>query len=842
MSHTVNGLEAGVISSWAWNARSLRGRKLAMLVGLMGLLGGCAVVGWQHWRASIEQIRDASDAAIADILAARVPPPEVIEPIDPEPIRQQDAARQAERLRWQHVMTTASWRRGESSPHPRTSREHRVADQEDAATAEHWAYQPLDGMTSYSAPVATWSHNLIDAYVHEQLTDLGQTPLPPARADQLWRRLCFDTLGLPPAENMQPSQTDWTASPHYEREVERLLADPAFGEKWARLWLDLARYADSNGYEEDEIRHHAYPYRDFVVGAMNADLPFDEFIRWQIAGDELAPDNPLAVAATGFCTAPPWNTFLPQPSERYDELDDIVSTIGAAVLGLSVGCARCHDHPYDAITSEEYYQLVSIFEPTRREVRYLTPDQGQAYLAQATPAMALREELRRLKYERLREDNLDRAELPEEDRVLLRQPIDPENERQTYLLSICGRCLMIEEADIEAVNEPLERDRERFRQLIEEITELESQLPPSPPCGLALAGSTVTQVPVLRGGSLEHPGAPVGPGFLREISRVVTHGDDVPWQRWLPPASDATQELGPRSALAHWLTDTQHGAGNLVARVIVNRLWQAYFGVGLVGTPSDFGAMGDPPQNAKLLDELARSLIDHDWSLKHIHRLILGSQTYRQSTWQQHPTARDERQHLAIVPRVRRLQAEMIRDAILSTSGALQYVMYGPSIQPAIPAEAIFAKDGERPADTWPTTVLERDAIWRRSIYVMLRRTNPVPLLAAFDAPSSLYSCDTRAATIVPQQTLALWNAPFIRSQAQLLAESVRDSMEPTPKHRSAPADDGATWIHEVFLRCLSRPPTPAEMDDAVAFLHAGNRESDLIQALWMSNEFLHID
>ena len=302
--------------------------------------------------------------------------------------------------------------------------------------ADSWSFQRLARIQPPLAADRSWRRHPVDRFILARLEAAGLSPNRAANRRVLGRRLWFDLIGLPPRPEEIAAFVEDDRPEAYDRLVDRLLSDRRFGERWGRVWLDLARYADSNGYEEDEFRPHAYPYRDFVIWAMNFDLPFDRFVRWQIAGDELAADNPLAVAATGFFTAAPLNTFIPQEPERFDELDDMVSTMGSAMLGLTVGCARCHDHKYDPIPTSEYYRLVAIFSETSRKQSYLVPDGGKEDRKWFDPVDERRREIKQMLKDRIKEDNIRELDyFTEEEKNLLRQPIDPNNLKQERLIS-----------------------------------------------------------------------------------------------------------------------------------------------------------------------------------------------------------------------------------------------------------------------------------------------------------------------------------------------------------------------------------------------------------------------
>jgi len=327
-----------------------------------------------------------------------------------------------------------------------------------------------------------------------------------------------------------------------DRLVDRLLESTRFGEHWAQYWLDLARYADSNGYEEDEIRPQAYVYRDFVTWALNHNLPWDQFLRWQIAGDELQYENPMAVAATGFLTAAPYNTFMPEESEIFDELDDIVATVGSAMLGTSIGCARCHDHPYDDISIDEYYSLVSIFRNTQRGNSYVDQIAGEPF----RQVDSWKEEVRQILLDAARDDNIEELDLTDDEKSILRLPLDPENKEQLRLLSMFDRCLMLDTSHINEDSEPTEHDRQRYEFLIKKIEAATDELPRPPLRGLVIKGSGGTPTPVLWGGSLSQLGDEVGPRFPAAFAIANNREFHENWQAWYP-----TNSAKPRSALAH---------------------------------------------------------------------------------------------------------------------------------------------------------------------------------------------------------------------------------------------------------------------------------------------------
>ncbi len=682
----------------------------------------------------------------------------------------------------------------------------------------HWAYQSLQRMNVPPCDNPN-ARNPIDHFIEAKLQTVNKSLGPIAGNQRLTRRLYLSVTGMLPQESDLSSRQVITAD-EADDLVNHLLASTRFGEHWAQYWLDLARYADSNGYEEDEIRSQAYVYRDFVIWALNHNLPWDEFVRWQIAGDELQYENPMAVAATGFLTAAPYNTFMPQESERFDELDDIVSTVGSAMIGVSVGCARCHDHPYDDIAIDEYYSLVSIFRNTERKNHYLDQIAGEPF----RDVDIWKEEVHEILLDGARDDNIEDLELTDEEKAILRLPLDPENKEQIRLLSMCDRCLMVDDSYIDEDSEPAERDRERYELLTEKIETATEKLPPAPLRGLVITGSDAATIPVLWGGSLFQPGDEVGPRFPAAFAIASQPEIHEGWQSWDPNNSAPR----PRSALAHWITDLQAGAGPLTARVAVNRVWLHYFGTGLVDTPSNFGREGSEPSHPALLEWLACELVDSGWNIRHIHRLILCSATFRQKSEGEQNVARD------LFHRwwPQRMTAEMFRDSLLQLSGVYNDRMYGPAFHPPIPRAAILNRHEDDPDETWPTLVVDRPEIYRRSVYILKKRTNPLPFLQLFDSPGGLISCPQRRDTTVPTQSLALWNDSVTRMQAQQVAErALADSKY-----------DLENAINQLFLRLLGRNADPQEVERVEQFLEQGNEFGDFAQVLLMSNEFWYFN
>jgi cytochrome c553 len=671
-----------------------------------------------------------------------------------------------------------------------------------------WSFAPLAAAAAPDIENPARARNDVDRFWLAALDARGLEPSAPADRRTLLRRLHLTLLGLPPTPAQMSAFLADDRPDAYAHTVDALLGSAHFGERQARHWLDVARYADSGGYEFDYERPHAYPYRDFVIEAMNADMPFDEFVRLQVAADELRPDAPATWRATGFLCAGPTVDNQENEQTRYDEYDDVVSTLGSAFLGLTVGCARCHDHKFDPIPTRDYYRLVAAFSTSKRDVEPLLPRAEAETYRGRTRALdglleAARERERRLTGERPRGrrggERPPRENLSAEEKVEL--------------------------GELRAV-----------------IADLRARRPQEPDQALVMTDRTASPEPayLLRRGNPSDKQEELAPGFLQ----VVTPEQEQN-AFYVSPAPATPGTTGRRAALARWLTDVEHGAGRLLARVIVNRLWHWHLGRGLVATPNDFGLQGERPTHPELLDWLAQTLIDGGWKLKRVHRLIVTSALYRQaSQWRQGGEARapdtvssDPDNRLWWRREPARLDAETLRDAVLQTSGCLNTTMFGPSVKPWMHKDAIATGSTTK----WPTDVVDGSKTWRRSLYVFMRRSVRFPMLEVFDAPDATASCGRRLATTTPLQALALLNDPFVRDQAQRCAAGVK---------ALAGADAGAQ-VDRVYALALLREPSAHERVRAIAFLaaqtalhqgDAGAALTDLCQVMFNLNEFLHVD
>ena len=721
----------------------------------------------------------------------------------------------------------------------------------------HWSFRPLKAVEPPAVAHGEQAPTPIDRFILAALADRGIAPAPPAGPRQLVRRVSFDLIGLPPSPQDVEAFVADPSTDAYAMMVDRLLASPHYGERWGRHWLDVVRYADSDGQERDADRPTAYHYRDFVIKALNDDLPFDTTVRWQLAGDELEPDDPRAVAATGFLTAGP-HTVLNVPMEeekvrnRYNELDNLISTLGSGMLGLTIGCARCHDHKYDAIPTRDYYQMLGVFQTGDRAEVPLVPHAEVVRHRERVAAWESRlkavkdrrsrwrtESTRRLEAS-LRARKIDALAIGDSDKALLKD--DPGSDRAEELARKFEGELRITDEDRRSA--PGDDDRRQRKDIDREVAAVEAEKPPPLPTALAFVESRSEPVPawLLGRGDIHLKKERVGLGFLSVLTG--TRSPEAYWKaaRVATPPGRSTYQ---RKALAAWIADTQDGAGALLARVIVNRVWQHHFGEGLVRTVDDLGVQGERPSHPELLDWLARDFVDHGWRLKRLHRLILRSAVYRQGVAYDPSKAKiDPDNRLLWHRRPLRLESEALRDAILVVSGTLNPVAYGEAFKPPIPAEAMVARNTINP---YPKDAQDVPATRRRSVYMFHKRVVQHPLMQAFDGPDASASCGRRNRTTVAPQALALLNDPFVRSRSADFAARLREDAGPSP----------VAQVELAYRLALGRPPSAPECAAALGFLDEQTRRrwagpakgetrplalTDLCQVLFGLNEFLYVD
>lgn len=684
------------------------------------------------------------------------------------------------------------------------------------------------------------STNPIDLLLQPRLRERGLTFAPRADRLRLLRRVTFDLTGLPPTPTEQDSFLADQSPDAYEKVVERLLGSPRFGERWAQHWLDLVRFAESDGFKADDLRPNAHKYRDYVIRAFNADLPYDRFVRQQLAGDEMEPDNPEARLATGFLRLWPDEYNAANLEQRRQEiLDDVTDTTGLVFLGLTVGCARCHDHKYDPILHRDYFRLQAFFAPLLpRDDLPAIDAAGQAEyrkrLAEWEKVSApIRAEMERLlgsKPADLRKGALLKFR-PE----IQQAALTPDEKRTPYQKQIAVMAAKQQyTAEVGASKKLQGEANTRYQELEKQLAAVK---PAKPELSLAMSVTDVGTEPPpthrLLAGDWRKPREQVQAGFPEVLG-------DLPLDRQL---SEGVGGTGLRSALARWITRKDHP---LTARVMINRLWQHHFGIGLVPSSSDFGAQGEPVSHPELLDFLAVEFVDRGWSLKAMHQLMVTSAAYRQDS-RVDPDNPAHRKALQTDPgnrllwhaRRTRLEGEALRDAMLSLSGDLSLRMFGRSARPKLPpgiSKYAWTPD-QRPEDQN-----------RRSIYVLAQRNMRFPLFDAFDLPDMHNSCSRRLNTTTAPQALLLLNGDFTREQSRKIAEALLS------RHGS----QDAALVAAAYQQGWCRPATPDEVRLGIEFLsrqtqrlrEASNASgtarkeavADLCHALLNTNEFLYVD
>jgi hypothetical protein len=665
----------------------------------------------------------------------------------------------------------------------------------------------------------------VDAFILARLEAAGLRPAPPAAKTSLLRRVYYDLTGLPPSPAEADAFLRDTSPDAYEKVVDRLLASPHYGERWARHWLDLVRYAETNGYEFDTAKPHVWRYRDYVIASFNADKPYDRFVREQLAGDELGPVTPETLVATGFYRLGPWDGGAPDRLQAaYDELDDVVSTAGQVFLGLTVQCARCHDHKVDPFPQKDYYRLLAFVHNIQRysprtAVRTIG-DKADAEL-QKQEIAALRERLAEVERQMKAVEGALRPHLSGGERDDFEHP----ERRQDIIRKHVPEHVTAEEYELYAA-----RAREK------------AQLERKQPSGIAQApcvsesGPTPPDTFVLVRGDPRSRGEKVEPGFPSVLTSKAPA---------FPAAATGGRTAGRRRVLAEWVASPENP---LTARVMVNRIWQHHFGRGIVRSASDFGFRGSPPTHRELLDWLAAEFVSPSasggrepavpWALKHLHRLIVTSNAYRMSS-RPDPAAlaRDPENDLLWRFDLRRLSAEEVRDSVLAVSGNLNRQMGGPSIYPHVQREVLRGQS--MPGVGWRESPPGEAA--RRSVYVHIKRSLPVPFLNAFDAPDPDSSCPVRFTTTQPTQALAMLNGEFLNAQARVFADDVR----------KAAGDDPAAQVRLALRRVTQREPTAGEVERGVRFVarlrethrrSAADALGDFCLLALNLNEFVYLD
>lgn len=709
-----------------------------------------------------------------------------------------------------------------------------VAWAEEAAVFHHgdWPFRPPQRPALPQVADAEWATNAIDRFVIVRLEKAGLRPSPLADKLTLLRRVSFDLVGLPPTPDEQDAFLADDRADAYERLVDRLLASPAFGERAAQFWLDLVRYSETDGFKADDLRPNAHKYRDFVIRAFNDDLPYDRFLSWQIAGDELEPNNLLALAATGYSRLYPDEYNAANLEQRRQEiLDDITGTTSLAFLGLTMGCAQCHDHKYDEIAQADYFRLQAFFAPlVPHEVPDASPEELARYQSQLAEWEAATADVRGEIEKLIGTKRLEQRQyLLGKFRAEIRQAVAlPVEQRTPYQEQIARMALkQAEPKDADLVKKLPKEEKERYAELQARLKEFDHLRPTSPGTLMTVSdvGRTAPNTWLLEGGAWQKPAEELSPGFpefLGEASAAVC----------TPPSGGPT--TGRRSALAGWLTRPDHP---LTARVMANRLWQQHFGVGIVASANDFGVQGDPPTHPELLDWLSVELVEHGWSLKHLHRLMVTSAAYRQASKVDASSPqiaaareRDPQNDLLWHARRRRLEGEAIRDAMLTVSGELNSRMFGASARPELP-------EGLSKSYAWAADEQVGDRR-RRSVYVFAKRNLHYPLFEAFDQPDMHHSCPRRTQTTTAPQSLLLLNGELASEQARAWAARLRS------QHGS----DVPSLVNAAYRQAFARTAAADEVQAAAEFINTQSATSDadavadFCHALINANEFIYVD
>ena len=765
--------------------------------------------------------------------------------------------------------------------------------------AWRWPYEKPVKPAIPSPKNAVWARNPVDSFILAKLDQNGLAPAAEAGKRVLARRAYFDLVGMPPTPDELSTFLSDPAPNAYEKLIDRLLDDPRYGERWGRHWLDLVRYGETSGLEGDGAIGNAWRYRDWVIEAFQKDMPYDRFVMLQLAGadehsktrNNYQPDVQGHIPL-GFLRVAPWDrSNLVAEEVRQNYLSEITTVTGSIFLGLSVGCARCHDHKYDPIPQRDYYRMQAFFNAIQVEnvdVPYKDPEfraRAEAKIKELQTQLKEgpdRKELDRFEAEMLkkyiaaRKKNSEGKELTREDlRLEMRRKEDSffaravsdrygdvledanrtQDAEEKKLLDDLEKELLpqLQQAYAERKTDPLGRfdiltvedlrgeigrssskifqasEREHHQEVSERLETLRRRMGrwqtnaltvknvPGPPNGPMIAPTRL-----LIRGDYRQPGEPVEPGFLSAITgKSEPAALETDRYRQYPTR-------GWRFTLARWIASPENP---LTARVMVNRIWQHHFGAGIVGTPSDFGANGERPTHPELLDWMAHRFVEEKWSIKAMHRLMMTSAAYRQSSENaaMNANAKDaENKLLWRFPR-RRLQAEEIRDSILMISGRLNGERGGPSVFPPLPEDlADFARYGRGGALMWETNEKEED-MRRRSVYTFQRRSMPLPMMAAFDAQVFSESCERRSSTTTPLQALSMMNGNLIQEESHHLATRIT----------AAAGDSRDAQIAKAFEHVLNRKPSS---DEIARFRSFSGQLEAVCRVLLNSNEFLYLD
>jgi mono/diheme cytochrome c family protein len=675
-----------------------------------------------------------------------------------------------------------------------------------SALPTHWSFVPVERPALPDVRDRAWVRNPIDAFVLARLESEAIGPAPEADRRTLLRRLSFDLTGLPPSPREIDAFLADNRPDAYERAVDRLMASPHYGEKWARQWLDLAHYADSDGYEKDRTRPWAWRYRQWVIEALNRDMPFDEFTIDQLAGDLLPGARVDQIAGTGFLrnTLTNREAGVDRMEARFEQIVNRTNTVATTWLGLTMGCGQCHNHKFDPISQKDYYSMFAFFENAEEQnIDAPLPGELGPYFTALPGYRAKREEI--LAQYKIRE-------LAGKWETRLRQAYVEQGKDLEWDFAVTGFRAGFDRAD-RALNEDRSKRTQREQNRI--IDYFLENIGPDFGKDKALADSLKEARKKLNDLAAKLPQYSQAPVMETDPSIPATRlhigGDYKNTGDVLQPNTPAVLpplegQQHDRLALARWLVSPRNP---LTARVTVNRIWQELFGTGLVRTSEDFGTQGETPSHPQLLDWLASEFMDRGWSMKQMVRLLVTSATYRQSSnTRKELEARDPENRLLARQSRLRLPAELVRDAALASAGLLNPEIGGKSVRPAQPAGV--AELGYANSVKWmESTGMDR---YRRGLYIHYQRTTPYPLLSNFDAPDSNTTCSRRRRSNTPLQALNLLNDPVFFEAAEALAVRVLNE---------APAGDLPQRLDYAFELCLGRAPKSSERDRLASYFEA---------------------
>lgn len=640
-----------------------------------------------------------------------------------------------------------------------------------------WAFQPVTKPKAPAVKNTKWVRNEIDNFILQRLETESLTPAPEANKAALIRRVYFDLWGLPPSPDEVAEFVSDSSPEAYGKLIDRLLAGSHYGERWARHWLDLVRYADSDGYRIDDYRPNAWRYRDYIIKSLNNDKPYDRFIKEQLAGDELYPGDPDATTATGYLCH-----WIYEYNNRDVEgqwrtiMTDLTDTTSDVFMGMGLQCARCHDHKFDPLLQKDYYALQAFFAPfmPHEGVTAATEKQRADHLVrmavwnEKTAEIRAEIEAIEVKYrERAAKEAIEK--FPEETQAMINKPVAERTPYEHQIAELAYRQVYYEYNRLDKNFKG--EDKETVLALRRKLIEFEKLKPEPLPVVLAATDLGPKAPPIL----IPKKGKePVEPAFLTVLGLPVPE---------IKPPAGAMNTTGRRAALANWLTQP---ANPLTSRVMVNRIWQYHFGHGLAANASDFGKLGEQPSHPELLDWLASRFVADGWSLKKLHKQILMSATYRQAVEHPAPQAgrlKDPENRLYWRGNTKRLEAEQIRDAIFAVTGELELDAGGPGVV------------GTEP---------------RRSIYMKYMRNTRDPLLDVFDAPFWFTSASSRDVTTTPVQSLLLINSQFMLQRAKAFAARLQKEG----------SNDDARIVQRAYELAFGRAPSAKETDTALKFLH----------------------